>query len=219
MIIKTEIEMVTGFLSSGKTAFINALLRNSLVSEEVVIIIQCEMGNTQIKRIEKYKSKVIIKQMDRSKEITDSLIKQLIDFYKPHRIIIECNGTKRLDDLLIIFNAKSLEQNCREPIVYHLSEAATFNVFHQNMKELIEPNIINSHLIMINNCSSISKEERKSILKKIQELNKAAIILTNENLKELQEVLEKAEVMESEIIKRVFVRIKNRQANKAVRGR
>jgi len=219
MNIKTEIEIVTGFLSSGKTTFINALLENSLISEEVVIIIQGEIGNTEIKKIDKPKSKLIVRQVDMSKNLTAAFLKQMIDFYKPHRIIIEYNGTKLLQEILIIFNDKSLVETCREPIIYNLLEAATFFIFYNNMKELIEPFIINSNLIVINNCTNISIKEKNSILKKIKELNPRAIILTNENLRELEKVLKKAEIIDRGLVKKVFIKIKNRQTNKAVRSR
>lgn len=219
MNIKTEIEIVTGFLSSGKTSFINALLKNSLVSEEVVIIIQYEMGNTQIKKIEKHKVKIILKQIDTSKNLTASFLKQIIEFYKPHRIIVEYNGTKLLKDILVLFNDKALEESCREPVVYHLVEAAVFRIFYENMKELIEPYISNSNLIVLNNCESIATEERKHIVKIIKELNSTAIVLTNENIGELEEVLKKAEILENRLIKRIFIKIKNRQAKKIFRSR
>lgn len=219
MNIKTEIEIVTGFLSSGKTTFINGLLKNTLVSKEIVIIIQCEKGNTQIEKIEKQKSKLYVKQIDISKNITASFLTQMIEFYKPHRIIIEHNGTKLLHDILNVFNDKALELSLKEPIIYHLTDGATFQIFYQNMKELIEPYVMSSHLIMINNCSNISKQEKKCILKKLEELNPTAVILTNENLTELEEVLRTSDVLESGITKRIYVRMKNRQVKNSVRSR
>jgi G3E family GTPase len=219
MNIKTEIEIVTGFLSSGKTTFINALLKNTLLSKEIVIVIQCEAGSTHIKNIEKQKSKIIVKQIGLYKVLSASYITQIIEFYKPHRIIIEHNGTRLLQDILNIFNDKTIELSCREPIIYHVTDAALFKIFYQNMKELIEPYVINSHLIVINNCANISKQEKKVIVKTIEVLNPTAVILTNENLIEVEDILKKAEVLDNGITKRVLIRMKNRQAKKAVRSR
>ncbi|MFL0269220.1 GTP-binding protein [Candidatus Clostridium radicumherbarum] len=219
MNIKTEIEIVTGFLGSGKTTFINALLENSLVSGEIVIIIQGEIGNADIKIIEKPKSKLIIRQVDNSKNLTAAFLKQMIDFYNPHRIIVEYNGTKLLMEILNVLEDGTLVESLREPIIYNLLEASTFFVYYNNMKELIEPFIINSNLIVINNCSNISLKEKNKILKKLKELNPRTIILTNDNLKELEEVLKKAEIIDRGLVKKVFIKIKNRQANKAVRSR
>jgi G3E family GTPase len=219
MNIKAEIEIVTGFLGSGKTTFINALLENSLVSGEIVIIIQGEIGNTEIKIIEKPKSKLIIRQVDNSKNLTAAFLKQMIDFYKPHRIIIEYNGTKLLVEILNVLEDGTIEESLREPIIYNLLEASTFFVYYNNMKELIEPFIINSNLIVLNNCNSVALKEKNRILKKLKELNPKAIILKNENLKDLKEVLKKADIIDRGLIKKAIIKIKNRQANKAVRSR
>lgn len=219
MNIKTEIEIVTGFLGSGKTTFINALLENSLVSGEIVIIIQGEIGNTEIKVIEKPKSKLIIRQLVTSKNLAAAFLKQMMDFYKPHRIIIEYNGTRFLKDILIVLEDGAIEERLREPIIYNLLEACTFFAYYNNMKELIEPFILSSNLIVVNNCNTISLKEKNRIFKKLKELNPKAIILKDENLKELKEVLKKADIIDKGLIKKVIIEIKNRQAYKAVRGR
>lgn len=219
MNIKTEIEIITGFLCSGKTTFINALLKNTMVPKEIVIVIQLEDGSTQIEKIEKQKSKLYVKHIELSKDITTALLIQMIEFYKPHRIIIEHNGTKPLIDLLNVFDDKVLELMVKEPIIYYLSEGATFQILYNNMRELLEPYIMSSHLIMINNCSNISKQEKKSILKKLNALNPTAVILTNDNLSELEEVLKKSEVLESKLIKRIFIWMNNRQVKNHIRSR
>ncbi|MFL0248345.1 GTP-binding protein [Candidatus Clostridium stratigraminis] len=219
MNIKTEIEIVTGFLGSGKTTFINALLENSLVSGEIVIIIQGEIGNTEIKIIEKPKSKLIVRKLVTSKNLTAAFLKQMIDFYKPHRIIIEYNGTRLLEEILTVLEDGAIKESLREPIIYNLLEASTFFAYYNNMKELIEPFIINSNLIVINNCNNITLKEKNRALKKLKELNPKAIILKNGSLQELNEVLKRSDIIDRGLIKKVIIKIKNRQANKVVRSR
>jgi G3E family GTPase len=46
--MKINIEIVTGFLSSGKTTFINSLLNESQVEGEKVLIFQLEQGKMGI---------------------------------------------------------------------------------------------------------------------------------------------------------------------------
>ena len=50
-ILKIDVEVVTGFLGYGKTSFINALLKESQVDGERVLIIQMEYGNKKIYEI------------------------------------------------------------------------------------------------------------------------------------------------------------------------
>jgi G3E family GTPase len=208
MKIKTEIEIVTGFIGSGKTSLINALLKNTLVPGERVVVIQCEAGEKNISLKDYPKNKIIIKEQDSSKELTSEYLKQMISFYNPHRIIIEHNGVKILGETLGMFDGE-LEALCLQPTIYHITDAGTFEIFINNMKELIEPFIFHSNLIVINNCSALAAEERKSIIRQIENLNKSAFIIPIEVIGELSEALKKEDVLQDGIIKTIGISLKN----------
>jgi G3E family GTPase len=215
MRIKTEIEIVTGFLGSGKTSFINALLKNTLVRGEKVLIVQCEAGEKNI-QLENYpKSKIIIKGQDPSKALNLAYLKQMINFYNPHRIIIEHNGMRMLGEVLSIFN-NELEELCMEPTVYHIADALTFDMFIINMKEIIEPFIYHSNLIVVNNSSVLDSKKRKSLIKKLEALNQGAFIIPLSSISELEESLKKADILQDGIIKSFRIAIKNKLTGKIV---
>jgi len=48
MRMKCDVEVITGFIGSGKTSFLNGLLENTLVNEEKVLILLMENGETNI---------------------------------------------------------------------------------------------------------------------------------------------------------------------------
>jgi G3E family GTPase len=213
MKIKTEIEIVTGFLGSGKTSFINALLKNTLVNGEIILIIQCEAGEKNI-NLESYsKSKIIIKEQDPSKPLGAAYLKQMINFYNPHRIIVEHNGMRMLGETLSLFNYE-LEALCMEPTVYHITDALTFDMFIANMRELIEPFIYHSNLIIINNSSSLEGKAIKSLIKKVEALNQGAFIIPLSNIKELSHSLNKADILQDGFIKNFRVALKNKMSKK-----
>lgn len=214
---KTEVEIVTGFLGSGKTTFINALLKNTLSTGEKVLIVQYETGETQIINLKLEASKLIVKQLEASKIPSAAYLRQMLEFYKPHRVIIEHNGTKLLEEILNVFSDGFFLTSCREPIIYHTLEAGVFEIYYHNMKELLEPYLVYSNLIVLNNCSNILMEEKNSVLKKLQDLNPAAIILTNENLSELEELLKRSDAFDNGITKRLLIGMKNRQLKKGRR--
>jgi G3E family GTPase len=209
MKIKTEIEIVTGFLGSGKTSFINALLKNTLVNGETVLIIQGEAGEKNIKFESFSKNKIIIKEQDSSKALGSAYLKQMINFYNPHRIIVEHNGMRMLGEILSVFNYE-LEALCMEPTVYHITDALTFDMFIANMKEIIEPFIYHSNLIVINNSSLLEGRERKSLVKKIEAINQDAFIIPLSNINELSDSLNKADILQDGFIKSFRVAIKNK---------
>lgn len=177
MNIKTHIEIVTGFLGSGKTCFINSLLENTLVPGEKVIVVQQESGNSNLNVKDNSKAKIIAKQYDISKKLTPAYLKQMIYFYKPHRIIIEYNGMKMLGEILNVLEDRSLQGLCSEPAVYNIIDGITFEVFFSNMRELLLPCINHSNLIVVNNCIFLEGKKKKHIVSELEALNKNAFIL------------------------------------------
>ena len=97
--MKVGIEVVTGFLGAGKSAFINSLIKTTKAVGEKIIVLTCEIGNVKIKE---FKEKDLfvkhINFMEDNAEL-DKNIYEIINEYKPHRIIIEYNGTETLEYL------------------------------------------------------------------------------------------------------------------------
>ena len=50
--MKVGIEVVTGFLGAGKSAFINSLINKTKAVGEKIIVLTCESGNVKIKELE-----------------------------------------------------------------------------------------------------------------------------------------------------------------------
>lgn len=216
MKIKTEIEIVTGFLGSGKTFFIDNLLQSTLVSGEIVLLIQCESGEKIINPSKYIRNKVIVKEYDTSKAISSDYLKQMINFYNPHRVIIEHNGMRMLGETLSVFNEKELEKQCMEPVIYHISDALTFDMFINNMKDLIEPFIYHSNLIVLNNFSFLSLEEGKKLINKIRNINYNAFIIPVKNIGELERTLSKADVLSDGVIKSFKISFSNKLKRKKI---
>ena len=49
--MKVGIEVVTGFLGAGKSAFINSLIKTTKAVGEKIIVLTCEIGNVKIKTL------------------------------------------------------------------------------------------------------------------------------------------------------------------------
>ena len=67
-----KVEIVIGFLSSGKTSFINSMLRSEEIQNETIVVIQDEFGKCEIDpdlNNEKYQEKIIVIKNEEDKEI------------------------------------------------------------------------------------------------------------------------------------------------------
>lgn len=209
MLFKTNIEIVTGFLGAGKTKFINSLLENTIVKDEKIVIIQCEAGQTEIKDVIKENINIIVKNLHSFKLLNSELINEIINTYKPYRIIIEKNGTIKLEQLLMMLEEKKLKHICKVTSIFHLTDAKTFEIYIQNMGNLLMDSIYNSHLIVVTNIKRVSKEELKKIIYKLEGFNQEAYIIKVNNIDGIGSVLKTKKILFNGFIKELDVTIKN----------
>ena len=103
--IKTKVDVVSGFLGAGKTTFIKKLLADVIKGEKVVLI-ENEFGEIAVDGGFLKDAGVEIKEMSQGciccslvGDFAKSLKEILVD-YTPDRIIIEPSGVGKLSDVL-----------------------------------------------------------------------------------------------------------------------
>ena len=82
--------LITGFLDSGKTNFINGILEDGFAREEKTLLIRCEEGE------EAYNPRaldnVTVIDIAEESELTCSRMKSLEKQYRPKQVLVEYNG-------------------------------------------------------------------------------------------------------------------------------
>lgn len=207
--MKSHIEIVTGFLGSGKTSFINFLVNSTLVSNEKIIVIHCEKGEKSLDNNIETNPQVIINFYPPTQALTEEYIKHLLYLHKPHRIIIEANGTSPLDKLLNILGKKSLRKFCKITTIYYITDAKTFNVYFNNMLNIFLPSIQFSNLILINNTEQIDKKELDSIKSKLDLLNPYAYLIEINKINLMSSIIGKMNILDNGLQKKLRIFIKN----------
>lgn len=107
---KADIEIVTGFIGAGKTTFINSLIKNTYLNIENLLIIQYEQGNQKILDVITNDNNINLEVIPGGSPLDSFQIENILKKYKPHRVIIEYNGTKNLSDLLDVLYSKSIKK-------------------------------------------------------------------------------------------------------------
>lgn len=209
MKLKANVEIVTGFLESGKTTFINALMENTLVKGEKLMIIQCEQGEQVIDEHIIIRNDIIVKQYEPQKCITKEYLEYIMSLYNPHRIIIEHNGSRNLEELLVIFDENELIKKCKVTTIYNIIDACTFELYINNMGVIILDSIYNSNLIVINNKDNIEKEKLTKIITQMKSYNLDAFILTVSKITEITSVLKEEKLLNNGYIKKINTFIRN----------
>lgn len=173
--MKIKVDIVTGFLGSGKTKLINNKLENEVSKSDTIVIIQCENGQTPIHSIMENKN-FFVENVSKQNILDSEYISRIIIKYKPTKIIIEANGMQKLDNLLEIFNYFSISRKCLINEISHTIDTSTFDIFMKNMGEILINQISNSDLISLNNTAGFHMEKLKSIEGTLKRINKSAKI-------------------------------------------
>lgn len=191
---KCSVDLVTGFLSSGKTSFINIFLEKTLKREETIVV-KCESGKEEISDLILRKNNLNIKTFGSGKELTEERFLRMSKFYKPERMIIECNGVEDVDYLVNLFNTTKLKSYFRVTGMINMVDAPTFNMFFKNLGHLVLPCIERSDLIIFNKANQLSEERIDSDLNLIKKMNTHAHILVAYDKGDLEKKINKAKVI------------------------
>ena len=206
--MKIQVEIVTGFLGSGKTSFINSLIRESYVENEKIAVIQLENGNFQISEECLNYGVVTIYKQNNFEKLNEDMIK-LIEKYLPDRIIIEFNGTSNLEELFKIFDEKPYTNYLNIDRIYFIGDIKNVKSYIQNMGNFLIPFIELSNLIILNNKENFNEEELYSIKNMIKNINPSAYILEAKNKDDFNSMIKESEILENVFIKKLRVKINN----------
>lgn len=153
--------MFMGFLESGKTTFANeTLIDRGFTEGEPTLLLICEEG------IEEYdtdylKSQNIYAEVIEEENLNTDYLLDLQDKYKPTRVMIEYNGTWKMDKLFGI----RVPKGWTVVQVITFVDASTFDVYVNNMKAMMMEQLSAADMIVFNRCDENTKkaEYRRSI--------------------------------------------------------
>ncbi len=153
--------MFMGFLESGKTTFANeTLIERGFTEGEPTLLLVCEEG------IEEYddaylKSKNIFVEYLEEENLNTEYLLDLQDRYQPTRVMIEYNGTWKMEKLFGI----RVPKGWTVVQVITFVDAATFDVYINNMKAMMMEQLSTADMIIFNRCDGNTKkaEYRRSI--------------------------------------------------------
>lgn len=169
---KCSVTLVTGFLSSGKTSFINHILQG--VSKEEVLIIQGERGE---ELIDLGKNNINLKNYLDMENLKEEELIRSLKFYAPKKVIFECNGVLESKKLIEKIRGGELKDYLRLDLIINIIDMKTFNMFLKNIPSMIIPNISLSNLIILNKCQYVKEDSLKEYRSMIEKFNQNAHIV------------------------------------------
>lgn len=206
--MKIHIEIVTGFLGSGKTSFINSLVSESQVEGERILVFQLEHGENKIQETSNNKFSVIVQSINQVSDLKEQIMYSIKE-YNPNRIIIEYNGTVNLAELLNILNGKVYKECCKITTIYFVADGTSLMQYIDNIGSFMIPFIQNANMIVVNNMEFCKKEIIEEGLRKIENINPKAYVLKVNNKYVLKSVLREAKILDNGYLKKFRIKLIN----------
>ena len=180
----TKIDIISGFLGSGKTTLIKKLVKDSLSNQKIVII-ENEFGEIGIDGGFLKESGIQITEMN-SGCICCSLVgdfgkalEQVLAEYSPDRIIIEPSGVGKLSDVInavLNINSNEIELNSFTTVV----DAKKCKIYHKNFGEFFNNQIESAKTVILSHVKGLEHEKLHKCTDIIKELNEKALIVTTD---------------------------------------
>lgn len=205
--MKVGIEVVTGFLGAGKSAFINSLINKTIADTEKIVVVTCESGNTQINELnENGQSVKHIGFMGDTIELNNEIF-AIVKKYRPHRIIIEYNGTDTLEHLYKCVFDNETGKLIKLSTIYFICDGRNIEFYVMNMGEILLPFIQNSDVIVINNYDIEKSLDVEKGIKLLESLNHKAQIIKAESNNDFNLALENSKLLEEKLVRNIRVKL------------
>ncbi len=170
------IYMITGFLESGKTSFIRDLLNDEGFTDgERTLLICCEEGIEEYDEELLKKSNTILISIEKQEDFGGDLLPELHKKYRPERVIIEYNSVWGMRHLGTVKKPRSWELYQ----VVDLVDASTFELYLNNMRQMMTDGMQKADLVLFNRCNA---ETKKSAYRRTVRAMNAATEILFENL-------------------------------------
>jgi G3E family GTPase len=181
----TKIDIISGFLGAGKTTFIKKMIDEAFAGEKLVLI-ENEFGEVGIDGGFLKDSGIQISEMN-SGCICCSLVgdfgknlNEVITRYNPDRILIEPSGVGKLSDVMKsvidIEKEQDVKLNALVTVVNAMKASKQMKAFGEFFNNQIE----HATTVILSRSQNATPEQLEFCVKKIQELNpKAAVITTD----------------------------------------
>ena len=181
--MKTKVDIISGFLGAGKTTLIKKLLEEKLYNEKLVLI-ENEFGEIGIDGTILSKSGIEIKEINSGCICCtlvgdfEKAIREVVDKYKPDRIIIEPSGVGKLSDVIKACETSKLKDILAVNMLVAVVDVMKFQIYISNFGEFYENQIKSAKTIIISRTQKADVAKIQSVVASIRKLNEDANIVT-----------------------------------------
>ena len=147
--------IITGFLDSGKTRFIEDMLTDDGFTEgERTLLVCCEEGEEEYDPEALKQGNAVLVNLDDPKQIAGKRLMRMNREHRPERVIIEYNATWLLETL---YAAEKPDSWALAQII-DLVDASTFEMYLKNMRKYMADGLKEADLVIFNRCDENTRK-------------------------------------------------------------
>ncbi len=182
---KMIVDVIFGFLGSGKTTFITRILREWDSDEKIVVLVN-EFGDVGID------GELLSSQGGNVVEMPSGCIcctlqadfrAQILEIsrtIKPDRIIIEPTGVATIGQIQWILEAQLFEREISRIHKILIADATGFMGLYRANRHFVESQVENAHIIMLNKCDRVDQRKAMVIQSAISAINPELTVFMTE---------------------------------------
>lgn len=164
----------TGFLESGKTAFIESILKDPNFAEgERTLILLCEEGEREFDEELLRRTNCVVEVVEELKDFNKNYLHLCDRNFRPERVIVEWNGMWKLSDI-------APGAFPRDWLIYQTVltvNSQTFDLYFQNMGTYMYEQLQTADMIVFNRADDSTKDVIKQ--RRVRMINRRADIFVD----------------------------------------
>ncbi len=183
--ITVPIYLITGFLESGKTSFLNFTLQQDyFYTEGTTLLILCEEGEVEYDKAVLEMSNTVVEIIEKEEDLTTDRLAAMNILYQPERVIIEYNG------MWLVSNFEKMQKPEGWGVEQQITcvDASTFQMYMANMKAIFMDMVRNSDMVVFNRCKK--EDPLPTYRRGIKVANQRAEIIFEDEEGELDDIFQ-----------------------------
>lgn len=183
--ITVPIYLITGFLESGKTSFLNFTLQQDyFYTEGNTLLILCEEGEVEYDKAVLEMSNTVVEIIEKEEDLTTDRLAAMNILYQPERVIIEYNG------MWLVSNFEKMQKPEGWGVEQQITcvDASTFQMYMANMKSIFMDMVRNSDMVVFNRCKK--EDPLPTYRRGIKVANQRAEIIFEDEEGELDDIFQ-----------------------------
>ncbi|WP_241421238.1 CobW family GTP-binding protein [Candidatus Contubernalis alkaliaceticus] len=178
-----KVDIISGFLGSGKTTLIKKFLKEEFYQEKLAIV-ENEYGEVSIDGPVLQQGSYYVKEIMSGcicctlvGDFVDSMEKIIKD-YSPQRIVIEPSGVAKLSEVISAVKKLELKYQLEVNLLIAVVDVLKYKMYLQNFGEFYRDQIGNARMVVLSRTGQVNSKDLKVVVDSIKTINNSAGIVT-----------------------------------------